>query len=385
MLGLSKKLAAWGATAAVLVCAGVHAQEVEVGSEIRLFDGETTFGWVPVGAASWTVEGGALKATTVAGGGAALFTSTQFTDFQLDVKIRVSRSGTAGIVVRSPYDGFTGANGAGVVMVGGREGETQWEQVRITAKGGDMQATINDKVVEGFSASNKIGHIGILYHHYHGQKSSATVEVSDVTLKPLSLKPIFNGTDLTGWNIIPDKASKFSVDEGAIHILDGNGQIETAGVYKNFLVQMDILSNGEHLNSGVFFRGPVGVFWKGYESQVRNEWEGYEKDIKGDALPEDRTKPRDFGTGAIYGVQPARKVVSNDKEWFQKTIVANENHFATWINGYQVSDFLDTRPASDNGDGKAGYVDQAGTIHLQGHDPTTDLSFKNINLQQYPE
>ena len=34
-------------------------------------------------------------------------------------------------------------------------------------------------------------------------------------------------------------------------------------------------------------------------------------------------------------------------------------------------------------DGKRGYVPEAGTIHLQGHDPTTDLSFKNIQIQEY--
>ena len=33
---------------------------------------------------------------------------------------------------------------------------------------------------------------------------------------------------------------------------------------------------------------------------------------------------------------------------------------------------------------KEGFVGEAGTIHLQGHDPTTDLSFKNINIQEYP-
>ena len=35
--------------------------------------------------------------------------------------------------------------------------------------------------------------------------------------------------------------------------------------------------------------------------------------------------------------------------------------------------------------GSTSAVPEAGTIHLQGHDPTTDLSFKNINLQSYDE
>ena len=42
------------------------------------------------------------------------------------------------------------------------------------------------------------------------------------------------------------------------------------------------------------------------------------------------------------------------------------------------------RPVSAESQGKAGYVPGPGTIHLQGHDPTTDLSFKNIVVQPYP-
>ena len=119
---------------------------------------------------------------------------------------------------------------------------------------------------------------------------------------------------------------------------------------------------------------PAGEFGKGYESQVRKQFGR-----------NDRTRPVDFGTGGNYGNQAARKVVSSDYEWFSKTIVVNGNHTAIWINGYQVSDFLDTRPISREAQGKTGYVNQAGTINLQGHDPTTDLSFKNINVQEYPE
>jgi len=43
------------------------------------------------------------------------------------------------------------------------------------------------------------------------------------------------------------------------------------------------------------------------------------------------------------------------------------------------------RPPVDNYDGKAGFVTEAGTIHLQGHDPATDLSFREINIQTYGE
>ena len=228
-----------------------------------------------------------------------------------------------------------------------------------------VSAKVNGQDVAVAAPGNAVGHIGILYQ-------GAQVEASAIKLRPLAMAAIFNGTDLTGWNIIPERKSVFTVEDGAIRIKNGNGQIETDGLYKNFVLQLDIFSNGDHLNSGVFFRGPKGVFWKGYESQVRNEWK------------DERTNPVDFGTGGLYAIQPARSVVSSDREWFYKTLLCDGNHFAVWINGYAVSDFLDMRAPVDDSNAKAGFVGAAGTIHLQGHDPTTDLSFKNIRLQAYP-
>ena len=341
----------------------------EAGSWISLFDGETLYGWSALGDVQWKIDEGAI--TYAEGTGGMLATTSQFADFELTASIRLKAGCSSGLAFRAGLDGHPTENGSSVVWLSERrDSESPWREIKITARGGDVAVTVDGESVEHSSGSRRLGHIALLYHH----NNSARLAMKDVRLRPLALEPIFNGKDLDGWNIIPGRKSKFNVVDGAINITDGNGQIETAGVYKNFLAQMDIISNGEHLNSGVFFRGPVGVFWKGYESQVRNQFG------RGD-----RTRPVDYGTGGNYGNQAARKVVSSDHEWFTKTIVANGNHAAVWINGYQVSDFLDTRPVSHEANGKAGYVNQAGTIHLQGHDPTTDLSFKNIYVQEYPE
>ena len=336
---------------------------------INLFDGETTFGWTAVGEASWQVQDGALVCES--GSGGWIHTTTQFADFELDAEIKVSPEASTGIVFRAASDGHPSENGSGTIFISEpKEGKGDWKMVHVTANGGNVSATVDGQAVENLGVSRKVGSVGILYHHNHGAK----VAVRNVRLKPLNTTPIFNGTDLSGWNIIPGHKSEFKVVDGAINITNGNGQIETDQQFEDFVLQLDIFSNGEHLNSGVFFRGPKGVFWKGYEAQVRNQWQG-----------DDRTKPVDFGTGGNYGNQPARKVVSSDHEWFQMTVIADDNHTATWVNGYQVSDFTDTRAISADSNGKGGYVPGPGTIHLQGHDPTTNLSFKNIVVQEYPK
>lgn len=338
---------------------------------IALFDGESLFGWNQLGDAAWRVEDGAMVCDSGTGGWIA--TTSQFTDYELRVKLRVKNGMTSGLALRAGLEGHPSENGSSLVFLGRERSGNDWIEVRILAEGSKVTATVNGGEEDATVGARRRGYVGIQFHTYHNRHENK-IEVAEVKLRPLAMKPLFNGRDLTGWNIIPGRKSVFAVLDGAINIKNGNGQIETAGVYKDFLLQLDIISNGEHLNSGVFYRTPPGQFWMGYESQIRNQF-----------INDDRTQPYDFGTGGNYGNQNARKVVSSDHEWFTKTIVANGNHTAIWIDGYQVSDFLDTRPVSPQGQGKTGYVNKAGTINLQGHDPTTDLSFKNILVQEYPE
>ncbi len=352
------------------VAGAAVAADVEAGQWINLFDGETLYGWTVFGDGNWAVEEGQIVVKE--GDSGFIATTSEFMDFELRAIVRVTGEGTAGIAYRAPLSGFAQAAGGGAIVLNAGEKDAAYSEVVIRALGGEITATVNGDAI-ATSAANAKGHIAFQLHKYHGNRRGAKLEIKEAKLKPLAMRALFNGKNLDGWNIIPDHASVFSVIDGALNIKNGNGQIETADTFKDFVLQLDCISNGEHLNSGVFFRTPVGVFWKGYEAQVRNQW-----------ARDDRTKPVDFGTGGMYGLDQARKVVSTDHEWFTMTIVCCDNHMAAWVNGYQVSDFVDTRPVSSEADGKNGFVPDAGTINLQGHDPTTDLSFKNINLQEYP-
>ena len=97
----------------------------------------------------------------------------------------------------------------------------------------------------------------------------------------------------------------------------------------------------------------------------------------------DRTKPKDFGTGAIYRRQPARRVVADDNKWLAKTIVAEGPHMAVWVNGYQVSDWTDGRPAKESA--REGLRLGGGAIAIQGRDATTDFLFRKICVMELPK
>jgi hypothetical protein len=365
-------------SAEALAQAPLTAEEINDGW-ISLFDGETLFGWNRMGDVDWQVVDGAIVAER--GSGGTLFTTSQFGAFELSLRVASATNG--GVLVRAGLEGHPSENGSAVLSFipprqgrGGRRGAAAaeptpeppaWREVRVRAEGDTLAATIDGQPAQGFAAARQVGYIGIQYHHQGGR-----VAVRDVKLRPLAMKSLFNGRDLTGWKIIPGRRSEFAVIDGAINIKNGNGQIETEEVFKDFILQMDIFSNGDRLNSGVFWRGVPDQFWLGYESQIRNEWRDG-----------DRTRPVDYGTGGNYGNQPARRVIGNDREWFKKTLVVDGAHAGIWIDGYLVSDFTETRPIARSRNGKDGYVAEAGTIHLQGHDPTTDLSFKKIEIQAY--
>lgn len=205
-----------------------------------------------------------------------------------------------------------------------------------------------------------------LRHQGNGVK-----QFRNIKLRPLGLESIFNSKDLNGWKKVSGHKSVFSVTpESWLNVKNGNGDLQTEKQWGDLVLQLDIYLNGDHLNSGIFYRGNKGNFWEGYEAQIRNQWQG-----------DDRTKAVDYGTGGIYNRQPARKVVSSDREWFTMTVVAHGYHMATWVNGYQVADFTDMRPV-DEANARNGAGKTPGIISIQDHDPTTDLPFRNIRVAE---
>src|SRR5207248_5977546 len=128
---------------------------------------------------------------------------------------------------------------------------------------------------------------------------------------------IFNGKDLTGWKEFPGRKSKFSVTpEGWININNGPGDLQTEQQWDDFVLQLDCISNGDRLNSGVFFRCRPNEYQNGYEAQIHNGFtpeatkeytlEDYDSQThKLVGKRKEKYQAIDYGTGAIYRRQPA--------------------------------------------------------------------------------
>ena len=358
---------------------------------IRLFDGATLFGWKPNSAVSWSATDGVITAgSDKSEDKCLLVTTTRFANYELRCDYRVAKGGNTGIFLRTvpnPTDAAVDCYelnmcdthpefGTGSLVKRAQplkpvQGDGEWHTFQVTLDGRHITAKFDGEPVLDFTDNSETplttGHIGL-------QMNGGKAEFRNVFLKPIGTRPIFDGQSLEGWHPIPGAKSQFEVKDGTIHISDGPGYLETNFAAKNFVLQFDAIANGDRLNGGLFFRAQPGNETKPAE--------GYEFQIQNGIKDGDRNKPADFGTGAIFRRAPARRVVSNDREWLTGTLVADGPHFSTWVNGIQVVDWTDTRPESKSP--REGLKLDDGHFSLQGHDATTDIAFRNLRLVDTP-
>jgi hypothetical protein len=199
------------------------------------------------------------------------------------------------------------------------------------------------------------------------------LELKSLSLKPLMLRALFNGRDLTGWTVLrhkqlpEERQTKWTVTEGAIRCVGGSGALELDGRYGDFVMQMTAKMLKPLSNGGVFFRSIPGDFMNGYEAQLFNG-----------CYDHDPAKPARYGTGAIDDRQNARRLVSRDSEPFTMTVIAVGPHLSTWVNGFQTTDWTDKRAEHENP--REGLRTKAGTIQLQAHDAATQIEYRSIMI-----
>jgi len=362
---------------------GLTAEDVAAGW-VALFDGATLFGWQPTSKADWQVKEGVIEVSS--GEPGLLCTTTQFADYELRLDFRFAKGTNSGVFLHTPLKPTDPAQDCYELNIAEPDvspfptgsfvkrkkadfvaGPDTWHSFEVTVAGARQVVKLDGETVLEYDDSAPLarGYIGL-------QLNQGAVAFRNIRLRPLSLKAIYNGTDLEGWKQPAKTESKFTVEaEGNLHVAGGRGYLESAGQYADFALQFDCRTNAPSLNSGIFFRCIPEQEMLGYECQIHNG-----------IRAGDRTKPVDCGTGGIFRRQDARRVVADDQTWFHTTVMTDGPHVSVWVNGYQVTDWTDTRAPDENP--RKGLRTSAGSLMIQGHDPTTDIDFRRLQAVELP-
>ena len=176
---------------------------------------------------------------------------------------------------------------------------------------------------------------------------------------------LFDGHSLNGWKV-GQNSETFSVKDGQIVVHGPTAHLFYEGDYKNhsfknFELKVDVMTY-PGANSGIYFHTQFqDSSWpaKGFEVQVNNSHTDWKR------------------TGSLYNVVNIKETYVKDMEWFTEYILVNGKHVTIKINDKTVVEYAepdDYKPAP----GQTDHFLSSGTFALQGHDPKSEVHFKNI-------
>lgn len=178
---------------------------------------------------------------------------------------------------------------------------------------------------------------------------------------------IFDGESLDGWKISEENPDTFKVDKDK-GVIIANG--ERAHLFydgpvgehnfKNFEFKADVMTR-PNSNSGMYIHTKYqksGWPSAGYEIQVNNS---YAKDWR--------------KTASVYSKEDIREQLVDDNEWFTQHIIVKGKTITVLINGKPVNEWTEGEDENKL---------TGGTVALQGHDPGSEVHYKNIKVRILP-
>ena len=183
---------------------------------------------------------------------------------------------------------------------------------------------------------------------------------------------LFDGKSLNGWQV-GHNAQTFSVQNGEIVVHGPTAHLFYEGDYKghnfkNFELKADVMTF-PGANSGIYFHTEFqdeGFPDKGFEVQVNNSHSDWKR------------------TGSLYDIVDIKEVYVKDNEWFIEYVKVEGKHVVIKINDKTVVDYTEPegfKPPEDH----PGRIISNGTFALQGHDPKSEVHFKNIMVKVLPD
>ena len=196
-------------------------------------------------------------------------------------------------------------------------------------------------------------------------------------------KPMFNGTDLSGWVPCNVAADTFFVKDGMI-VTSGTpiGFMRTERMYENFIIELDWQHMKDAGNSGLFIWGeglpaPGVPYARGIEVQILDL--GYAKNdgnnkwftTHGDIFPIWGATMTPTGKVASQGVRsfPVKELTLPSPQWNHYRVECNNGEIKLSVNGELVTTGKDCNP-------KKGFI----CLESEG----SECRFKNVRIKELP-
>ena len=182
---------------------------------------------------------------------------------------------------------------------------------------------------------------------------------------------LFDGKSLDGWRA-SDPQGTFSVHAGEIVVHGPRSHLYYIGPvekhrFTNFDLHLEVLTL-PGANSGVYFHTawqPNGWPAAGFEVQVNNS----------------HADPK--RTGSLFDIKDNYAQVARDGTWFAMDIRVVGKRVLVSVDGNVITDFTqpeDWVPPASHPGRRFG----SGTFALQGHDPASEIHYRNIMVRALP-
>jgi hypothetical protein len=175
---------------------------------------------------------------------------------------------------------------------------------------------------------------------------------------------LFDGKSLDGWKAA-ENPETFKVVDGTISVFGPRAHLFYTGPvqnhsFKNFEYKATVMTK-PGANSGMYIHTEYqeeGWPEKGYEIQVNNSHTDWRR------------------TGSVYAMQDVKEAPAKDDKWFTQHIIVNGNKITVKVGGKTINEY--TVPTEG---GKL----SSGTFALQGHDPKSQVFYKDIMVKPLPD
>lgn len=212
----------------------------------------------------------------------------------------------------------------------------------------------------------------------HALLAVACTKASGTALNTLSREEqaagwvlLFDGKSLDGWQA-SDAPGTFSVQDGSIVVRGPRSHLFYVGPvqnhdFRNFELSLEVMTY-PGANSGVYFHTQwqeKGWPEKGYEVQVNNSH---------------RDPSR---TGGLWGIQDNHDPPAPDNQWFTLHIKVERKNILTRVNDRIIARYTE-EDSPQRPQGFEGRLLSSGTFALQGHDPCSEVHYRNIKVRSLP-